>query len=134
MSRWSAIAIDGEVLARPIGRRAPLPLPEGWHLTPGMVDLQVNGFGGVEVGSDPGAIERVAALLPSEGVTAFCPTLVTRSGRGYDAAARALEEARDRPGSARILAPHLEGPFLAPTRVGAHRAEDLREPSREAVD
>ena len=65
-------------------------LPPGWTVCPGFVDVQVNGFGGAEVGDEPGALATVAAALPACGVTAFCPTLVTRAPDGYRRAAEAL--------------------------------------------
>ncbi len=76
----------------------------------------------------------MAAALPAAGVTAFCPTLVSRDDGGYARAARALAAAAGRPASARMLGPHLEGPFLAPTRHGAHDPALLRAPDPETVD
>src|SRR5262249_60448079 len=37
------------------------------------------------------------------------------------------------PGQARVLGLHLEGPFLAPSRRGAHRADAIIPPSPDAV-
>jgi N-acetylglucosamine-6-phosphate deacetylase len=70
----------------------------------------------------------VAAALPAAGVTAFCPTLVSRGGAGYRRAAAALRAAPWSPAGARALGVHLEGPFLAPTRAGAHSGAALRPP------
>ena len=109
-------------------------LPEGWIVCPGFVDIQVNGFGGAEVGDDPEALAAVAAALPAAGVTAFCPTLVSRPGDGYRRAAAALAAAPVATHAARPLGVHLEGPFLSPARAGVHDPGALREPSPEAVD
>ena len=109
-------------------------LPEGWIVTPGFVDLQVNGYGGAEVGGGADALAHVAQALPATGVTAFCPTLVSRSDAAYRRAAAAFARARVPEGAARPLGVHLEGPFLAPTRHGAHDPHVLRDPDRADVD
>jgi len=109
-------------------------LPEGWIVAAGFVDLQVNGYGGAQVGEDPDEIARVAEGLPRAGVTAFCPTLISRSDAGYGRAARALRDAPVSPAAARMLPPHLEGPFLTPTRAGAHDPTMLRRAVPEDVD
>ena len=123
---------DGRVAADAGGPR--VAVPPGWTICGGFVDVQVNGFGGAEVGDDPEEVAAVAAALPAVGVTAFCPTLVSRDEAGYARAARALAAVRPAPGSARMLGTHLEGPFLAPTRHGAHDPAVLRTPDADAVD
>lgn len=129
-----AVALDGAVLGPPGGGETVLSLPEGWTIAPGMVDLQVNGFAGAEVDHRPSSVEHIAARLPTEGVTAFCPTLVSLTPDEYERAATALDRAQPPGAGARILAPHLEGPFLARERAGAHRPDALREPSQEEVE
>ncbi|MDX6645941.1 MAG: N-acetylglucosamine-6-phosphate deacetylase, partial [Miltoncostaeaceae bacterium] len=109
-------------------------LPEGWALLPGMVDVQVNGFAGAEVGEDPDQLAAVAGALPAAGVSAFCPTLVSRSRAGYARAEAAFRAVRWPVAGARPLGVHLEGPFLARTRAGAHHEGRLRDPDPTAVD
>jgi N-acetylglucosamine-6-phosphate deacetylase len=98
------------------------------YVAPGFIDLQVNGGFGHEVGADPAALRALAAWLPRTGVTAFLPTLVSRSEADYAGCFAAVDaemgaQARgERRGSARILGVHLEGPLLAPGRAGAHDA------------
>ena len=75
------VAFENGCLVTP-GRRS-VSLPEGWAVLPGYVDLQVNGYAGAEIGDDPDQWAAVAAALPSVGVTAFCPTLITRSPEAY---------------------------------------------------
>jgi len=88
-------------------------------VSPGLVDLQVNGGFGFEVGRDAAALRALAARLPSTGVTTFLPTLVSGRAADYRAAAAAFSSARGAPG-ARMPGLHLEGPLLAPGRAGAH--------------
>ena len=121
----------------PAGGPAPrlaAALPEGWTLAPGLVDLQVNGFAGAEVGDDPDGLAEVARGLARAGVVAFCPTLVSRSPAGYRRTAAALAAAPWPADGARPLGVHMEGPFLARARAGAHGPAHLRAPGPAAVD
>ena len=108
---------DGDL---PAGSRAA-----GGLIAPGFVDLQVNGGFGSDVGSDPGALEAISRALPRSGVTAYLPTAVSWPLERYAGLFEAVERAASAPG-ARILGVHLEGPFLAPSRSGAHDPANLR--------
>ncbi len=113
--------IRDATIAASAGRGARrLRLPEGWIAAPGFWDLQVNGMDGAEIADDPAAIAHVAAALPAHGVTAFCPTLVSRTPAAYRRAGAALAATRWPELGARSLGVHLEGPFLSPRRPGAH--------------
>lgn len=92
---------------------------------PGLVDLQVNGFAGVDF-LDAGADDlRLAAReLALAGVTAFLPTLITAPPERLVAALGEIA-ASDAPG---ILGAHLEGPFISPERLGAHSAGSRLDP------
>ena len=116
-------------------RRPSLALAHG-VLVPGLVDLQINGYFGVSF-QDAGA-DRWAAVsrrLPETGTTAYLPTLITAPLPGLAAAARSAAAIIDGlpPGGARVLGLHLEGPFLAPSRRGAHQADAIIPPSPDAV-
>jgi N-acetylglucosamine-6-phosphate deacetylase len=99
---------------------------------PGFVDLQVNGFGGVDFLDASSADYRVAgdALLET-GVTAFLPTLITSPEDELLAALQEVPRSEVRP---RILGVHLEGPFLSPARLGAHGASARRDPDLALLD
>jgi N-acetylglucosamine-6-phosphate deacetylase len=94
-------------------------------LAPGFVDLQVNGAFGSDVGVEAGALEAISRALPATGVTAWLPTAISWPLERYPGLFDAVERAGSAPG-ARILGVHLEGPFLAPSRRGAHDPENLR--------
>lgn len=90
-------------------------------LVPGLIDLQVNGHDDIDVGqARDGDWDRLDQLLVSQGVTAWCPTLVTapldRYAGPLDRLARAMSREGARP---EILGAHLEGPFLG-GKPGAH--------------
>jgi N-acetylglucosamine-6-phosphate deacetylase len=93
---------------------------------PGFVDLQVNGFAGVDFqGADSEAYLRAGEALLATGVTAFQPTFITAPEVDLATALRAMPVEGCGP---RILGAHLEGPFLSPQRLGAHDAEGCRAP------
>src|SRR5579884_4095936 len=83
---------------------------------PGFVDLQVNGFGGVDfLDADAEGYRRAGDALLETGVTAYLPTLITSPEEQLLAALREVPAAAGRP---RLLGVHLEGPFLSPQRLG----------------
>lgn len=94
-------------------------------LVPGFVDLQVNGIEDIDVAAASGADwERLDALLAAQGVTTWCPTLVTMPLHHYGRPLAAIGAASARPQGGRpaIAGAHLEGPFLGDA-PGAHPSE-----------
>ena len=93
---------------------------------PGFIDLQVNGFGGIDfLEADAAGYRRAGEALLETGVTAYLPTLITAPEEQVSAALGEVPKAADGP---RIFGAHLEGPFLASTRLGTHRASARRDP------
>jgi N-acetylglucosamine-6-phosphate deacetylase len=93
---------------------------------PGFVDLQVNGFAGVDFqAADAEAYARAGEALLATGVTAFQPTFITAPEVDLAAALAAMPIEGCGP---RVIGAHLEGPFLSPQRLGAHDAEGCSAP------
>lgn len=94
---------------------------------PGFVDLQVNGFGGVDfLDAEPPDFRVAGHALLETGVTAYQPTFITAPAETVEHAVAVMEQARDADDGPRILGAHLEGPFLSPARAGTHPVEHLR--------
>jgi N-acetylglucosamine-6-phosphate deacetylase len=98
----------------------------GGIFSPGFIDWQINGGGGVLFNAEP-TVEGIAAIAAAHrraGVTAFLPTVVTDAPRVLALALQAAREARTRvPGALGI---HVEGPFIDPRRKGVHPPEFIR--------
>ncbi|MEX0835007.1 MAG: N-acetylglucosamine-6-phosphate deacetylase [Nitriliruptor sp.] len=96
---------------------------------PGYVDLQVNGYDGIDLlGADRDGVLDVARALRAAGVAAWQPTLISSPEEVTVRACQAIAEARAHPDGRDIVGIHLEGPFLAPERLGTHPSEHRRDP------
>ena len=96
---------------------------EGGILTPGFIDLQVNGGGGELFTATPtvDCLRRMGAAHRATGTTGFLPTLITSDYGVMRGAVTAVEQAIAE-GVPGVLGIHLEGPFLNPQRRGVHDA------------
>ena len=105
-------------------------------LTPGLLDLQINGAFGVDF-AEAGTADwqRVREGLLATGVTGFAPTLITAPLARLAQALLEIGTAADEPSAgARILGVHVEGPFLSPDYHGAHDPALMVDPTPQALD
>ncbi|MFM8525172.1 MAG: N-acetylglucosamine-6-phosphate deacetylase [Cyanobacteriota bacterium] len=115
----------------------------GDWISPMGVDLQINGGLGLPFPelqtSDLPRLRELQEQLWRDGVEAICPTLVTcgieplRQALAVLAQARQVDAADGAPRRCRLLGAHLEGPFLAASRRGAHPEQHLAAPSLAAL-
>jgi len=114
----------------------PLLGPAGalrW-LAPGFIDLQVNGYAGVDYCGSGTSVEAIGQSLESQfatGVTRIFATVITGPREGMLAAMRNLARARrELPYGHAIEGIHVEGPFISPHDGprGAHPREHVRPP------
>ncbi|CAL3972687.1 unnamed protein product [Diplocarpon coronariae] len=108
-------------------------------ISPGFLELQTNGALGFHFAhySEPATyqagVRKLAKYLPSTGVTGFYPTIPTVSSEIFQKALPFLKP-YDEPGSASVLGAHVEGPFLAPSKKGAHDAENMHVPASSSLE
>ena len=106
--------------------------PRGLVAIPGFVDLQVNGYGGVDfLSASTDDYRRAGEALLLAGVTAYQPTFITSAEAVTVEALRAMPTTEPGP---RVLGAHVEGPFLSPDRPGTHPLEHLKAPDVALLD
>ena len=128
----AVVVESGRIAEVGAAERPDVRLPDG-ILAPGLIDLQVNGCFGIDFAD--AAVDGwnlAARRLAETGVTAFLPTLITAPLEELVAGLR-RSAAVDGHG-ARVLGVHVEGPFLAPSRRGAHDADLFCDPTPERID
>ena len=103
--------------------------------TAGLVDLQVNGFAGIDFNDaaiTAAALDHALAAMAAHGVTTCLPTLITAPEAVLAARLAALDRAAANSRLAQAMVPgwHLEGPFLnaSPGYAGCHDAAAMIDP------
>jgi N-acetylglucosamine-6-phosphate deacetylase len=109
-------------------------------ISPGFIELQINGALGFHFAhyySKPiiyrENVTRLAKYLPSTGVTGFYPTVPTVAPNVFKQVLPYLKPDEDS-GVASVLGAHVEGPFLAPSKKGAHDASNMYTPSITSLE
>ncbi len=115
------------------------PLP--W-VAPGLVDLQVNGYNGIDLNHNlltNTCLERLVQNLWSLGITSFLPTIITNSPSRIRELLGGINEAlesADKRIASMVAGIHLEGPFISPEEGprGAHDSRWVMEPDLDLLD
>jgi N-acetylglucosamine-6-phosphate deacetylase len=108
-------------------------------VAPGLIDVQVNGFAGVDYNDPSASSDAIAGSIRKifeTGVTRFFPTIITGSEEHITAALRNLARTREQfskagsPEGEAIAGFHIEGPHISPETGprGAHPAKHVRPP------
>jgi N-acetylglucosamine-6-phosphate deacetylase len=124
---------DGTGWAAHAGRGADVVDAAGAVLTPGFIDLHAHGGGGFsfdDAASGDGsadAIGRALAAHRAHGTTRSVLSLVANPVAALERSLAAIADLAER--DPLVLGSHLEGPFLAPGRRGAHNPDFLISPS-----
>ncbi|MWV45909.1 amidohydrolase family protein [Paenibacillus sp. HJL G12] len=112
-------------------------------IAPGLVDLQINGYGGIDMNAPDLAEADVIAFMDrmwGEGVTTFYPTIITGSDESMThtlatihQACRRVEQEYVADAAHGVAGMHVEGPFISPEDGprGAHNRAHVRAPDAE---
>lgn len=139
--RGGAIQVKNDkiesVSETPAANVRTIEIPLHGIISPGLIELQINGAFGHDFTADPESAFKVAASLPKYGVTSFLPTLITSPleeiARAVNLIGRGLSSGK-KAGAANIVGIHCEGPFINPLKGGAHNKNYMRNPLMQDLD
>jgi N-acetylglucosamine-6-phosphate deacetylase len=108
---------------------------QGWAASPGFIDLQLNGCGGVMFNDaiTTATLDTIHHTNLKSGTTSYLPTLITTADVAMITAMEIVKTYRQRHPH-RVLGLHLEGPYLNPSRKGIHNENDIRPADTAMVD
>ncbi len=103
----------------------------GHYITPGMIDIHVNGAMGADVtNAGPETFPVMETFFASHGVTSYLATVITTWTGNFlhvlELARQYIREGNSR--GAELLGIHMEGPYISPGQSGAHPREFLALP------
>lgn len=108
---------------------------EGHILAPGLIDIQVNGGGGVMFNDAP-TVETIRIMGEAHrrfGTTGFLPTLISTDFATMKKAVEAVRQAMAE-GVPGVLGIHFEGPFLNADKRGIHNADRISQIDESAFE
>ncbi|MGY5746969.1 N-acetylglucosamine-6-phosphate deacetylase [Vibrio antiquarius] len=107
----------------------------GANLSPGFIDLQLNGCGGVMLNDaiTPETMQIMHEANLKSGCTSFLPTLITSSDEDMRTAISAAREYHNQYQN-QSLGLHLEGPYLNVAKKGIHNVDFIRPSDESMID
>ena len=108
---------------------------EGDIVSPGLIDIHIHGYMGEDAsdGSVEG-LEKMSRELAKNGVTAFLPTTMTVSKQELESAFDSIRQLKDKEiGGACIIGVNAEGPYIAESRKGAQKADNILDPDAKFI-
>ena len=118
-----------------ISRPNELIKNSSWYLAPGLIDIQINGYMGVDFSGPDLTVEEIkkaTKALWKVGVTSYFPTIITSDFSRMKKNFTILSKAKEDPEIGGSLAGfHLEGPYISPVDGfrGAHLEKYTRKPN-----
>ena len=112
---------------------------QGAYVAPGLVDVHIHGYNGVDVSdNDPDDIRKMAHGLLANGVTSFLPTTLTVAWETLESVCRHIRGLMEESLSpdfngAQIAGMHMEGPFINPGKKGAQNEAYILRPDADKV-
>ncbi len=110
---------------------------EGKYVLPGLVDIHIHGYNGVEAGEDTeNSVPVMAEGVIKNGVTSFLPTTMTVAMEDIEkslTAIRGLKEKSKTWNGAEVIGANVEGPFINPSKKGAQDDKYILKPDASFV-
>ena len=109
---------------------------DGKILSPGFIDLQLNGCGGVLFNDEitKETLEVMNETNKKYGTTSFLPTLITSPDEKILKALELMKELKDTKEEIGVLGLHIEGPYISIEKKGVHRPDYIRVLADEVID
>ena len=128
---FSSIEASGDVACGAGGAADTLDV-SGCYVIPGLIDVHFHGAMGHDFcdASDEG-ISAIAAYEASRGVTSICPTTMTLPEERLAPIVASVAAHEAAAGEAGIVGINMEGPYIAPDKVGAQNPAYVRSASIE---
>lgn len=107
---------------------------ENAYVTPGFIDLQLNGCGGV-LFNDNISLETLETMHKTNlkyGCTSFTPTLITTSDENIEKAIGLVKGIKDK-GKYGVVGLHIEGPYISLQKKGIHNPKFIRKASESMI-
>ncbi|MCC8073154.1 MAG: N-acetylglucosamine-6-phosphate deacetylase [Clostridiales bacterium] len=105
----------------------------GLILIPGFVDIHIHGCAGGDASdADTKSLDKIALELAKHGVTSFCPTTMTLSHKQLVEAAKVISGYKTK--GSKPLGVNLEGPYIAVSKKGAQKEDNIRSGSIDEFD
>lgn len=136
---YGQIMIEGEFIKKIVTEsnsflEPDIILKSDSFLSPGFIDIQMNGAFGKEFKTDGDAIEVISNNIYKYGITSFCPTVTTSNFPRYQTHVMNLIKNYKNKKGTKFLGLHFEGPALNPEKVGAQNASLLKTPKELNLD
>lgn len=134
--RGISVGFENGKITEVTALKNPNNAPE-YFIAPGLIDVQINGFVGVDFSGPDLTVEKVkkaTKALWSQGVTSYFPTVITQDISRLKTNLAILAKAKQDPEIGQSIPGfHLEGPYISPTKGfrGAHLEKYIKAPDWE---